>query len=1213
MKKSILFVSAFALMRLSAASQAVEETIANNYEAFNKCSAYFNKAYTQYPEIPRGVLEAVSFTNTRFHHIAHEEGEAQSCTGIPKAYGVMGLTLDGKNAFKNNLVLISELSGYSIEEIIVSPEKNILAYAKSYSVLKKQAGITGNTIESQIPLLVELSELPVSSERSDITIGQDFAANANIYSILDFLNKAQNQSLYNLPQRNIDFINVFGQENYNVLSAPSVVLSDGDVTNRTGNTFKGGKLPGIMSPDYGPALWVAACPNNYDVGRSMAVSAIAIHQMDGTYAGTISWFASCSNPYYTSTEYVLRSSDGQITQMVLESNTTHHVYTENAYTIGLEHEGYILQNGWYTTAMYNASAALVRDICSRKGISPLTCWYGISCNGNYNQCLVDQCIRIKGHNQFPNGGHTDPGVYWDWKRYYLLLNPMPSVTPLTAASGTIYDSGGASGNYKNTERPMTLIAPTGATKVTLTFSSFNMEANADHLLIYDGNTTAAPLIGKYTGTSLPPTVSSTGGAMLVEFRSDCSQTFSGWAANWTSNGSTTPPPAAVYKLPYPNGVTYTCTQGNGGSISHTGIPQYAYDIAMPIGASISAARAGTVSHVVESYVDYNNTGNCNDVNRVVVDHGDGTSALYLHLTNNGALVNVGDKVIQGQVIAKAGSSGCSTGSHLHFQVMNAGTYGSWYNQSIQTKFCDVSTNNGILVSGSAYTSSPCGSSDVTAPTTSIITPNGFATGNFTASFTDADNTGGSGLKKSFYHVIDNNGTDWRGNKNNGFIRDNFNGTVTHADWTKTAGTWAVSAGVLKQSDVALANTIMSSGLTQNLSSTYMYHWTGKIEGTGTNKRAGLHFMCSSGTTANRGNSYMVWFRADQSTVEIYESVNDVLGSPVKTAAVTITAGVYYDYKVIYDRTTGVIDVYVNNVKVVSWTDVSPIQTGSYISFRSGNCIFSVDDVYAYRSRTGTATISVGAAATNDIRYQNASPTANSAIIKSIAVDNAGNISTVGSKGIHVDFTAAAKVSVVRDGTTTTDISTTTSSTQLSANWPATTDANSGITKYQYAIGKTAGATDVVNWTNNGTAITVTKTGLTLTIGQLYYVSVRSVNGAGLVSAVATSNGQKAVTAAQPSRMTPEIAGNEKLFNLNAYPNPFKETITVGYELTEDQEVIITLIDVLGKSTILYSNKNQIAGSHNMQINTNDLNLSNGFYLIKVKTAESESFIRTIHN
>ena len=163
----------------------------------------------------------------------------------------------------------------------------------------------------------------------------------------------------------------------------------------------------------------------------------------------------------------------------------------------------------------------------------------------------------------------------------------------------------------------------------------------------------------------------------------------------------------IYKLPFTNGTSYTCSQGNGGTYSHTGTAQYAFDFSMPINTNVCAARAGTVSHVVESYADYNNPSNCNYVNRVVVDHGDGTSALYLHLTQNGALVNVGDYVTQGQIIAKSGQTGCCTGAHLHFMVMDAGTYGSWYNQSIPISFCDVTSNGGVPVTGSSYTASSC--------------------------------------------------------------------------------------------------------------------------------------------------------------------------------------------------------------------------------------------------------------------------------------------------------------------------------------------------------------------------------------------------------------------------------------------------------------------------------------------------------------------------
>ena len=128
-----------------------------------------------------------------------------------------------------------------------------------------------------------------------------------------------------------------------------------------------------------------------------------------------------------------------------------------------------------------------------------------------------------------------------------------------------------------------------------------------------------------------------------------------------------------------------------------------------------------------------------------------------------------------------------------------------------------------------------------------------------------------------------------------------------------------------------------------------------------------------------------------------------------------------------------------------------------------------------------------------------------------AVDNqglAGNATN--SNGQTVDTTAPAPANV-RDGIGT-DISTTSSTTQLSANWDASADSESGISGYQYAIGTSAGGTQTVNWTSLGNVTTVTKTGLTLTVGQTYFFSVHAVNGAGLTGSATNSNGQTVVAA-----------------------------------------------------------------------------------------------------
>ena len=125
-----------------------------------------------------------------------------------------------------------------------------------------------------------------------------------------------------------------------------------------------------------------------------------------------------------------------------------------------------------------------------------------------------------------------------------------------------------------------------------------------------------------------------------------------------------------------------------------------------------------------------------------------------------------------------------------------------------------------------------------------------------------------------------------------------------------------------------------------------------------------------------------------------------------------------------------------------------------------------------------------------------------------AVDNlglAGNATN--SNGQTVDTTAPSAPANVRDGAAA-DIAYTTSTTQLTANWDASADAESGISGYQYAIGTTAGGTQTVNWTSLGNVTTVTKTGLTLSNGQTYFFSVQAVNGAGLTGSATNSNGQK---------------------------------------------------------------------------------------------------------
>lgn len=166
----------------------------------------------------------------------------------------------------------------------------------------------------------------------------------------------------------------------------------------------------------------------------------------------------------------------------------------------------------------------------------------------------------------------------------------------------------------------------------------------------------------------------------------------------------TPKPQALYRLPWPGGETFSVVQGNNGAYSHEGLEAYAWDFIMPTGSVVEAARGGVVRFVRD---DSNAGGgqiqeDGDASNDVVIDHGDGTSGLYMHLMYHGVLVRQGEQVRQGQPIAYSGGTGYATGPHLHFMVEQ--TTGDWYAQSLPISFADVASNSGVPVQDASYTS-----------------------------------------------------------------------------------------------------------------------------------------------------------------------------------------------------------------------------------------------------------------------------------------------------------------------------------------------------------------------------------------------------------------------------------------------------------------------------------------------------------------------------
>ncbi|MEI6764588.1 MAG: glycosyl hydrolase family 18 protein [Bacteroidota bacterium] len=443
------------------------------------------------------------------------------------------------------------------------------------------------------------------------------------------------------------------------------------------------------------------------------------------------------------------------------------------------------------------------------------------------------------------------------------------------------------------------------------------------------------------------------------------------------------------------------------------------------------------------------------------------------------------------------------------------------------------------------------STDNVPPTTAVSAAN-WETQNFTATFTDNDNTA---VSQKFYQVLDWDGSEWRANGNNGFFNDNFN-TAIHPEWHNLTGSWSINTARLDQTDEALSNTNIYANVDQTTATAFLYHWQMNIGGSGTNKRGGMHFCCDDPTFPNRKNSYMVYYRPDQDKVQIYKYVNDVMNLMTDDDCV-INANTWYDCKVIFDRTSGKITAFLNDVAVSTWTDPSPYQNGNSISLRTGNASVLFDDVKVYKIRGTSANVSIGNSFA-DVRYQNPDPLTPSCRIKSIVTDIYNNVSVPGSLNVNIDWTAPSAISVVNDGTSL-DIDTTIIQNQLSANWASPVDANSGIAGYFYCAGDHAGDSNTIAWTGPITNPAVTQSA-TLVQGNTYYFSVKAVNGAGLKSAKAISDGvfvETNVFVAE-SHIQPQISIS---------PNPFTDAISISFA---ESEYIPVRIEVLNETGQLMS-------------------------------------------
>ena len=363
---------------------------------------YFDEAALTYG-VPAALLKAIGRVESNWTQIG---------PSIDRGWGIMHLV---NNDYVNTLGEAAQLTGLSEDILKDDPYSNILGAA---ALLAHFAG----------PDIVGKADLNLWFEAS-----KTFSALA-----VDELKESQANLYFSKLQTGDRSKTVWG-ESIKLKAHASLVIPQLKSTKRT--TKK------AASADYAPAISFLT-PCNFGTGRSQIIDTWVNHWIGvGTYAGAISWFHTCRPNSPSSAHFVIRSSDGEITQVVRVSNTAYHAGASgyplnNRRSIGVEHEATATEpNLWNSEAMLNASTTMA---CYFAGIEAIPPSRGLP--------------GIREHNEMP-GTNTDcagsiPWTTW-MNKFTTCVNggPIPSLDCSTAVEiecGVTY-SGSASANASNVD------------------------------------------------------------------------------------------------------------------------------------------------------------------------------------------------------------------------------------------------------------------------------------------------------------------------------------------------------------------------------------------------------------------------------------------------------------------------------------------------------------------------------------------------------------------------------------------------------------------------------------------------------------------------------------------------------------------------------------------------------------------------------------------
>ncbi len=318
-------------------------------------------------DLPTDLLLAIAWKASAFSPLEADHDERAPL------HGWLGLT-------DSQITHAADLSGLSPEAIEQERDASLLAGALLLAELRDELapGATGWTLnERWWPVLTEFSSL-------------DEAWSADEYAADVF---ASLQNGLGAWTSDGDYVTI---EPRDIPGLGTITMSPPPVEDEARDEG---------STDYpGAARFVAAHSANQSSrsGGVGAIDKVVIHTTEGAYEGAISWFRNPASE--VSAHYVIRKSDGQVTQMVRDSRRAWHARGGNADSIGIEHEGSAWNAATWTNAMLESSARLSAWLSEEYDIP------------------IDRDHFI-GHREVPGSAshRYDPGDHFPWGDYLDLV------------------------------------------------------------------------------------------------------------------------------------------------------------------------------------------------------------------------------------------------------------------------------------------------------------------------------------------------------------------------------------------------------------------------------------------------------------------------------------------------------------------------------------------------------------------------------------------------------------------------------------------------------------------------------------------------------------------------------------------------------------------------------------------------------------------------